>query len=254
MQYTERFKKNNSEPGLRDGAYAVAASVAIHIGMALILMTATALSTGLSRWEDPVAHVSLVSMSPSQAIPADSRTGYDRQRKAVNNTARPAAAVSIDKAEQIMQEQLLPDVRAARPSGAARSVAAGVVESEAKGQTNSASNPAGFQDQGRPDPLPITPVSIAAPRYRDNAHPAYPGVARLRGYEGVVLLFAEISADGQVETLKIKKSSGFSILDRSAIEAVKVWKFEPGRRSGMAVPMWVDVPVKFILTDNRAAI
>ncbi|MCX5835945.1 MAG: energy transducer TonB, partial [Deltaproteobacteria bacterium] len=72
----------------------------------------------------------------------------------------------------------------------------------------------------------------------------------LRGYEGVVLLSAEIYADGHVGNLKLKKSCGFAVLDRSALDAVKTWKFEPGRRMGRPISMWVDVPVKFILRDN----
>jgi protein TonB len=97
---------------------------------------------------------------------------------------------------------------------------------------------------------PYESASVATPRYRENAHPVYPAVARLKGYEGVVLLTAEVFADGRVGSLTIKKSSGYASLDRSALEAVKRWKFEPGRKMGKPVIMWVDVPVKFVLKED----
>jgi TonB family protein len=261
MQGTGGFKKiflNHSEPGMRDGIYAVSVSLAIHIGIALILMTATVMATGLKRWEDPVVRVSLVSMpgvKELQTIPADAQKGYNRQREAISNRVKPAAVVSIDKPEQnkIKLEKALSDSGEAPPVEAATSAAVGVAGSEVSGKLNSALNLTELKEQGNAMSLPLTPVSLAAPRYRDHIRPAYPWVARMRGYEGVVLLSAEIEADGQVGTLKIKKSSGFSILDRSAIDAVKTWKFEPGRRRGMAVSMSVDVPVKFVLTGSSAA-
>jgi TonB family protein len=91
---------------------------------------------------------------------------------------------------------------------------------------------------------------IAYPLYRENAPPSYPEIARVRGYEGIVLLFAEILPDGHVGNMKIRKSSGYAILDQSAIEAVKPWKFEPAKKSGNPFTVWVELPIKFILHNN----
>ena len=91
---------------------------------------------------------------------------------------------------------------------------------------------------------------IAYPLYRENAPPSYPEIARVRGYEGIVLVFAEILPDGRVGNMKIRKSSGYAILDQSAIEAVKPWKFEPAKRSGNPFTVWVELPIKFILHNN----
>jgi TonB family protein len=92
-------------------------------------------------------------------------------------------------------------------------------------------------------------VTIAVPRYRENAHPNYPEDARLRGYQGLVLLSAEVQSDGRVGEVRIRKSCRHALLDRSALDAVRRWKFEPGRRMGVPVAMWVDVPVRFVLKD-----
>ena len=92
----------------------------------------------------------------------------------------------------------------------------------------------------------------AVPRYGDNARPAYPPLARLRGYQGVVVLFVEVLADGRVGQVEIKRSAGHDILDRAALEAVRIWSFEPGRREGRVVTMSVEVPVRFVLNGNSA--
>ncbi len=92
----------------------------------------------------------------------------------------------------------------------------------------------------------------AVPRYRDNARPAYPPLARLRGYQGVVVLLVEVRFDGRVGQASIRRSAGHEILDRAALEAVRTWRFEPGRREGRAVTMSVEVPVRFVLNENSA--
>jgi len=89
--------------------------------------------------------------------------------------------------------------------------------------------------------------SPAIPRYLENSPPVYPSIARRRGYEGTVLLSANISADGTVANLRVRKSSGYSILDRTALKTVEKWKFESASRSGIPFTMWVDVPVRFVL-------
>ncbi len=91
------------------------------------------------------------------------------------------------------------------------------------------------------------------PRYLENRRPDYPAIARLRGYEGVVWLSVEVSPEGRVGDLRIKKSSGFDILDQSAIRAVRTWRFEPARSMGNPVSMWVDLPIRFVLTGSALA-
>lgn len=91
---------------------------------------------------------------------------------------------------------------------------------------------------------------IAYPLYKENAPPVYPEIARVRGYEGIVLLSAEVLPNGRVGEIKIRKSSGYAILDQSALQAVKPWKFEPAKRAGNPFTAWVELPIKFILHSN----
>ncbi len=98
--------------------------------------------------------------------------------------------------------------------------------------------------------LETAKVTLAVPQYDENMPPIYPTIARKRGYEGVVMLSAEVLINGRIGKLRIKKSSGYHILDRSALKAVKKWKFEPARRMGFPIAMWVEVPVKYVLRDK----
>lgn len=94
--------------------------------------------------------------------------------------------------------------------------------------------------------LPGT-MQMAYPRYQLNAPPTYPGLARKRGQEGTVFLKVLVNKEGRVDELEIETSSGFTLLDRAAVSAVRKWSFEPGRRGEERVPMWVRVPVTFKL-------
>jgi protein TonB len=50
--------------------------------------------------------------------------------------------------------------------------------------------------------------------------------------------------------MEIEKSSGYEMLDNSALRAVKEWIFIPGRRNGVAIPSWVTVPIRFQLSSG----
>ena len=50
----------------------------------------------------------------------------------------------------------------------------------------------------------------------------YPNSSRMNGEEGKVVLRAVIRSDGQLETVSVQKSSGYSALDEAAMEAVRL--------------------------------
>ena len=90
-------------------------------------------------------------------------------------------------------------------------------------------------------------VTEARPLYRDNPPPRYPRTARRRRYEGTVMLEVLVSIQGRVRDLRLAESSGYDILDEAAVEAVRDWSFEPGRRGRQPMEMWVKIPIKFQL-------
>jgi TonB family protein len=87
----------------------------------------------------------------------------------------------------------------------------------------------------------------ARPRYAENPKPIYPQEAREKGYEGEVILRVEVLVNGRVGQIEIKKSSGYELLDHSALNTVKQWKFIPAKKGEKTIPLWVNIPVKFQL-------
>jgi protein TonB len=61
-----------------------------------------------------------------------------------------------------------------------------------------------------------------------------------------VVLRVTIDASGNVLNVSIERSSRNRNLDRSAMDAARRWKFNPGMRNGQKVGGDVLVPVDFI--------
>jgi len=90
-------------------------------------------------------------------------------------------------------------------------------------------------------------VILIHPKYAENPKPLYPREARNKGIQGEVVLKVEVLSNGLVGEVEVKKSSGHEILDRSALSAVKQWKFTPARRGESTISAWVNIPIKFQL-------
>ena len=89
----------------------------------------------------------------------------------------------------------------------------------------------------------------------DNPLPRYPTVARRRGIEGTVTLEVRVDGAGLPERVAIARSSGSTLLDEAALEAVRRWRFRPALRSGEPVAGIVTVPITFrLLEPERAAL
>jgi len=85
--------------------------------------------------------------------------------------------------------------------------------------------------------------------YAHNPKPRYPAIAKSRGWQGKVLLRVKVSAKGLSDSVAVEKSSGHEILDESAIEAVKEWRFIPAKRGETPVASSVIVPIVFTLRN-----
>ncbi len=90
-------------------------------------------------------------------------------------------------------------------------------------------------------------VIKARPMYQQNPKPEYPDIARRRGWEGIVMLEVEVTGEGKPATIKLHKSCGYGILDKSALRAVKKWRFLAGTTDGRPVTTTVIIPIHFIL-------
>jgi TonB family protein len=90
----------------------------------------------------------------------------------------------------------------------------------------------------------------AKPAYLKNQPPTYPELAQRRGEQGFVLLSVKVTARGSVAEIKVKRSSGFPLLDDAALQAVRAWQFEPAHIGPMAFDSEVDVPLRFRLSSH----
>ena len=123
---------------------------------------------------------------------------------------------------------------------------------------DASAEPAAFAVAPQPPVLPA-PVAVAVAQppvvteasfdadYLHNPKPAYPAMARRLNQEGEVLLRVRVSAEGNPLSVEIAKSSGFTLLDEAARNAVRQWRFVPARRGGEPIESWVGVPVVFRL-------
>lgn len=94
---------------------------------------------------------------------------------------------------------------------------------------------------------PLIEQVAAEPRYGYNPAPAYPRLARDRGWEGTVEFKVRVLTNGKVGGVDLINSSGYKSLDRAARRAIKRWQFTPASRAGKVVESWVVVPVHFVL-------
>jgi TonB family protein len=91
---------------------------------------------------------------------------------------------------------------------------------------------------------------LEPPTFANNRPPPYPVEAYRAGIEGEVLLRVHVSSTGQVESVSISRSSGHSILDVAARDAVKTWQGTPAQKNEQAVATVEYLPVRFQLRRN----
>jgi protein TonB len=166
-----------------------------------------------------------------------------------NNTEQRAVAKDAQEIGDAEQEVAGASAAASSTGAVILSENDGAVAATAKEQVY---NSSGIAPGETASSMPAPVIADAYPLYRENVPPVYPEIARIRGYEGIVLVAAEILPDGSVGKMKIRKSSGYAILDQSAAEAVKPWKFEPAKKSGKPFVVWVELPIKFVLQDDNS--
>ncbi|MGA3088247.1 MAG: energy transducer TonB [Terriglobales bacterium] len=87
---------------------------------------------------------------------------------------------------------------------------------------------------------------VSAPRPIYDPDPDYSEQARQAKFQGTVLLWVVVGADGRPRDIQVARSVGMG-LDEKAIEAVKRWKFEPSMREGRPVAVQVNIEVSFRL-------
>ena len=87
--------------------------------------------------------------------------------------------------------------------------------------------------------------------YKDNPKPPYPKAAFRAGAEGTVEISVVVNPDGTVASAVVAQSSGHELLDKSALDTVKGWRFKSARKDGVLSKSVVRVPSTFRLRAAR---
>lgn len=77
--------------------------------------------------------------------------------------------------------------------------------------------------------------------------PKYPRLAKKRRLEGVVLYEVWLDKNGNQVKQVLISSSGATILDQSALDAIKTWQFSPQSVDGQQIAHRIQIPVRFKL-------
>ena len=89
---------------------------------------------------------------------------------------------------------------------------------------------------------------VTAPRIIKSARPEYPAEAVRAKIQGVVTLEAVVRPDGTVREVRIKRSLDRKFgLDDAAVKSVKDYRFTPGMKDGVGVPVLVSIEVSFAI-------
>ena len=104
---------------------------------------------------------------------------------------------------------------------------------------------------GPPPPPPSTPQrirvggNVEAASLLNKVAPEYPPIAKTAHVAGTIVLHAVISKDGTIQQLQY--ISGPPLLMKSAMDAVKQWRYKPTTLNGEAVEVDTTVDVVFSL-------
>lgn len=178
--------------------------------------------------------------TPPSAPPIDENAGKSPAK--VKQDTKPKVVPTRVSRRPVRAPEKLPAQPQSSPSE---------VPAEKRASTSEKSPPSTNRtDNGHPGgavaPAPAYTAASSA-GYSNNPAPEYPSLALRRRWEGTVVLQVQVLRDGRTGEIRVQSSSGRPVLDQSAIEAVRHWRFNPARRAGVAEESRVSVPLQFKL-------
>jgi TonB family protein len=102
-------------------------------------------------------------------------------------------------------------------------------------------------------PIGVTRLGagVTAPRLIKEAKPKYRAEAMRAKIQGNVQLEAVVLTDGTVGEVRVTRSLDREFgMDDEAVSCLKTWRFTPGMKDGVAVPVLVEVEMTFSLTKK----
>jgi protein TonB len=173
------------------------------------------------------------------------RSKLDAQRKTLDQEQQ-------KQLDQQHQQQLAAQ-KAAADKAAAEKLAqeqAAALAAQQKQQALAAQQQAQQQAAAQTQAAQSAPASSGATRDAvliRQVNPRYPTQAQRAGTEGWVEVEFTVDAEGQVRDAKVAQAQPRHVFDRSALEAVNRWKFEPAVRNGKPVATQLRRRIQFKL-------
>ena len=80
---------------------------------------------------------------------------------------------------------------------------------------------------------------------------SYPEFARRKGWQGIVIVTLKVNESGHLKDIRVNSSSGFDILDNTALEALhKLNSIEIKREFKLALNTQLEIPIHFKLQGS----
>jgi TonB family protein len=87
---------------------------------------------------------------------------------------------------------------------------------------------------------------VSAPVLLHKVEPEYSEAARKAKFQGSLAVYLRVNPSGRAEQMCVVRMLGLG-MDEKAMEAINQWRFRPGMKAGVAVPMPATVEVHFRL-------
>ncbi|MGD2045642.1 MAG: energy transducer TonB [Gemmatimonadota bacterium] len=94
-------------------------------------------------------------------------------------------------------------------------------------------------------PFTVAPTLANTDEVVEALNDEYPTLLREAGIGGTANVWFLIGTDGRVANTILHDSSGLEPLDRAAMSVADVFRFSPAENEGVAVPVWVSLPITF---------
>lgn len=215
---------------------AIALSAAAHLIVALVIFQQINLTpTSPNSFHSPIT-INLMAESRKLLVPAEPSV----QKVSPKAQANPVITTHSTSTFSSPEKQQISHKEAAQKD---------MQETEIKAEQTSVISASEATKKGE-EKAELSPVYVApkfGADYLHNPAPEYPNMARRKGEQGKVLLKVLVSAQGNAEKVLLEKGSGYELLDKSAIDVVKTWKFIPASSNNQPVSGVVIVPIRFSL-------
>lgn len=160
----------------------------------------------------------------------------------------PVAPPVIQEIKPVAKQHVAPSL--IQPAPQANSSSAQVRQLTSSGSRQTDANQDGNGAYSQFGDRSGAPRMVSSIDYLDGPpKPAYPSRAKSRKQEGRVIVRVQVDPGGQLKSVQLIKSSGFDLLDQSALDAVGKTRFKNQSEHGSGFDRLVDIPIDFVLSQ-----